>query len=156
MFRKVNFKILAPFAVAGLLIVAVTRYQLVQTADEQATDATLQLAKAVTAQARVARGYYAKNVVGPALKANLKASQEHKDVDATIPLPATMLHEINEALSEKENVALRLYSGYPFPWRKDGGAQDDFEKEALEFLTANPDEIYWRKENHDGENNSHA
>ncbi len=35
MFRKVNFKILAPFAVAGLLIVAVTRYQLVQTADEQ-------------------------------------------------------------------------------------------------------------------------
>ncbi|MAG94620.1 MAG: hypothetical protein CMJ48_12860 [Planctomycetaceae bacterium] len=150
MFRRVNLKILLPFAVAGLLIVLVTRRQLVQTADEQATKSTLQLAKSITAQTRVVRGYYAKNVVGPALKADLKASQNHKNVDATIPLPATMVHEINDVLSEKENVAIRLYSGYPFPWRKDGGAQDDFEKEALEFLKANPDEVFWRKASHNG------
>src|SRR4029077_6538125 len=31
-------------------------------------------------------------------------------------------------------IQVRQYSDYPFPWRKDGGAHDDFEREALRRL----------------------
>ncbi len=154
MFRRINSKIssriVLPLIVGGALCVAVVHHQLLKTADEQAVAATLDLANAVTTQVRVTRGYYAKNVVGPALKAELKASQDHADVAGTIPLPATMVHDINDILSEEEDVGIRLYSAYPFPWRKDGGARDDFETKALEFLTANPGEVYWQREVHNG------
>ena len=42
---------------------------------------------------------------------------------------------------------MRLYSDYPFPWRRrEGGAQDDFEREALRRLREQPEEPYYRFE----------
>src|SRR5262249_21195657 len=53
----------------------------------------------------------------------------------TVPLtiPATFLHDVGEQLGKtsKTGVKVRQYSDYPFPWRTDGGPQDDFEREAL-------------------------
>ncbi len=56
----------------------------------------------------------------------------------TVPLaiPATFLHDVGEQLakSSKTGVKVRQYSDYPFPWRKDGGPRDDFERDALRRL----------------------
>jgi serine/threonine protein kinase len=56
----------------------------------------------------------------------------------TVPLsiPATFLHDVGEQLARtsKTGVKVRQYSDFPFPWRKPGGPQDDFERAALRSL----------------------
>ena len=56
----------------------------------------------------------------------------------TVPLsvPATFLHDVGEQLHQmsKTGIQVRQYSDYPFPWRRNGGARDDFEREALRRL----------------------
>lgn len=56
----------------------------------------------------------------------------------TVPLsiPATFLHDVGEELSHdsKTGIQVRQYSDYPFPWRVDGGAHNDFERDALQHL----------------------
>jgi serine/threonine protein kinase len=56
----------------------------------------------------------------------------------TVPLsiPATFLHDVGEQLAQtsRTGVRVRQYSDYPFPWRKDGGPRDEFERAALQTL----------------------
>ncbi|MGE5857971.1 MAG: protein kinase domain-containing protein [Solirubrobacterales bacterium] len=56
----------------------------------------------------------------------------------TVPLsiPATFLHDVGQqlGLTGRTGVKVRQYSDYPFPWRKDGGPRDEFEREALRRL----------------------
>src|SRR5207253_5486632 len=69
---------------------------------------------------------------------------------AVVPLPATMVHEVNDVLNQKEGYAIRLYSRYPFAHRTNGGPRDKFEEEALASLTENPSSEFWRSEEHKG------
>lgn len=59
-----------------------------------------------------------------------------------IPNPATYAIELGKTLSENQTgMSVRMYSDYPFPWRKaEGGAKDDFEREALNYLKSHPEE----------------
>ena len=56
----------------------------------------------------------------------------------TVPLsiPATFLHDVGEELQTdgKTGIQVRQFSDYPFPWRKNGGPHDDFERQALAHL----------------------
>jgi serine/threonine protein kinase len=56
----------------------------------------------------------------------------------TVPLsiPATFLHDVGEQLHQDSQTGIRVrqYSEEPFPWRKDGGPHDDFERDALQRL----------------------
>jgi serine/threonine protein kinase len=56
----------------------------------------------------------------------------------TVPLsiPATFMHDVGEHLakSSRTGVKVRQFSDYPYPWRKDGGPHDDFERRALARL----------------------
>ncbi|MGH8806492.1 MAG: EAL domain-containing protein, partial [Noviherbaspirillum sp.] len=45
----------------------------------------------------------------------------------------------------------RLYSEYPFPWRKDGGPRDAFEREALAALRNDATQPYYRVEQYQGQ-----
>lgn len=45
----------------------------------------------------------------------------------------------------------RLYSGYPFPWNKDGGPHDDFERDALIALKNNPKQPFFRMDKFQGQ-----
>jgi hypothetical protein len=53
----------------------------------------------------------------------------------TVPLsiPATFLHDVGEQLAQasKTGVKVRQFSDFPYPWRRDGGPRDDFERAAL-------------------------
>jgi serine/threonine protein kinase len=62
----------------------------------------------------------------------------------TIPMmvPASFTHNLGKQINDKgrAGVKVRLYSAYPFPWRKDGGPRDKFDWDALRRLSDKPDE----------------
>ena len=82
----------------------------------------------------------------------IQITHDYPGKPMAIPLPATYLIELSHNISEKNfGTYVRLYSKYPFPWRKaEGGARDDFEKEALKFLERNPQRIFHRIEDING------
>jgi hypothetical protein len=71
-------------------------------------------------------------------KANYPINKMVPPTPGTVPLsiPATFLHDVGEQLSRdsRTGIQVRQYSDYPFPWRKDGGPHDDFERDALAHL----------------------
>lgn len=99
-----------------------------------------------------ARTLYSSDVINPLTSAN--AISFTHDYNPTkekviVPVPATFLIELGQHITKKNpEVSVRLYSNYPFPWReKEGGARDDFEQEALSYLTQNPTQTFSRREN---------
>ncbi len=70
----------------------------------------------------------------------------------SIPIPTSFTLLLGERLSAKSHgVKVRLYSAHPFPWRrKTGGARDDFERDALQYLASNPKKYFARFENYQG------
>lgn len=62
--------------------------------------------------------------------------------ERAIPNPATYAIELGKILSENQTgMSVRMYSDYPFPWRKaEGGAKNDFERTALSYLRSYPEE----------------
>jgi hypothetical protein len=119
-------------------------------ANEQAEQTALHEAKRLAVQQAEMREYYTQHVVATVLKQKVEVTHDYTQKPGAIPLPATMMHEMNDALSKKEGYTTRLYSDYPFPNRPDGGPRDDFEKEAIRYLTANPAGEYWRWEEYQG------
>ncbi len=71
-------------------------------------------------------------------KANYVVNKMVPPTPGTVPLsiPATFLHDVGEQLAQtsRTGVRVRQYSDYPFPWRKDGGPRDEFERTALQRL----------------------
>ncbi|MBD2356318.1 DUF3365 domain-containing protein [Tolypothrix sp. FACHB-123] len=69
-------------------------------------------------------------------------THDYPIVEGAIPPPATYAIELGKNISVKQQgMSVRLYSDYPFTWRKvDGGIKDDFEKKALSYLRAHPEE----------------
>ncbi|MCA1995086.1 MAG: DUF3365 domain-containing protein, partial [Coleofasciculus sp. S288] len=67
-------------------------------------------------------------------------THDYTTKQGAIPLPATYLIELGQHLSKKNpGMSIRVYSDYPFPWRrKEGGPRDNFEREALRKLKENP------------------
>ncbi len=56
-----------------------------------------------------------------------------------VMIPAGFTIEAGRRISAGESgMQVRLYSDYPFPWRKDGGPRDEFEARALAELRAAP------------------
>jgi class 3 adenylate cyclase len=99
-----------------------------------------------------ARTLYSDEVVPPARKAGMEVTHNYSVANHAIPLPATYLIELGERVAQhNQGMLVRLYSHYPFPWRKaTGGVRDSFEEEAVQFLEKNPQSIFFRSENYEG------
>jgi methyl-accepting chemotaxis protein len=147
---SITGKMLLPVCAMMLVIGISIVWYMTRFAEQQATQTALDGAKLLAAQIREMRSYYTRNVVSRATKAGLKASLDYAKHDSTIPLPATMVHEIADTLSKKERFTLRLYSEHPFPGRANGGARDDFERAALIALKADPKEVFWQTSEYNG------
>jgi methyl-accepting chemotaxis protein len=86
-------------------------------------------AKQTVSQFKILRGYYTKNVVNKVLSSSdIKPSIDHTSKPDSIPLPATLIHDLS-ALLQKEGVNIKLYSKFPFPNRKNRKL-DDFANSA--------------------------
>jgi signal transduction histidine kinase len=87
------------------------------------------------------RGYYASNVVGRVLASPGPPQVVHnyQTIPGAIPIPATLSLELGRVISEQQrNIEYRFVSDYPFKDRAPH-ALDEFERDALAALRANPD-----------------
>lgn len=115
---------------------------------EDVRESTVLSATRTANQFKILRGYYTKNVVAKVISNGGTASYDHRTNSKAIPLPATLIHEMS-ALLNSEDLAVRLYSRFPFPNRQ-SRVLDTFERNAWDFLRANPEKIYWRREKSGG------
>ena len=89
------------------------------------------------------RDYYANNVVGRVLAhaGSTQVSHNYQAIPGAIPIPATLSLDLGRVISEKQkNISYRFVSDYPFQNRAQH-ALDDFEKDALSKLRANPNQL---------------
>ena len=109
---------------------------------------------ALYAQAiKEARTLYSNNAVSRIKHLpNAQVTPDYATIPGAIPLPATFLIELSKSISQQNpGMSVRLYSDYPFRWRKqEGGPKDDFERSALQYLRQHPQETFVRFENFQG------
>ena len=100
------------------------------------------------------RAYYNENIVSKVSQyPQFKIDPDHKDNPNTIPLPATMIHDLSKRLSQKiDGMQLKLYSDYPFANRANN-VLDTFEQSAIEDFRQNKkhEPIIKREQNDGGE-----
>jgi methyl-accepting chemotaxis protein len=111
-------------------------------------DATLANQQVAT-EFKTIRAYYSEYVVNKVLKGGVfTATHDHKTNDNAIPVPATFVHDLSAALRDNDTT-VQLFSPFPFPDRRDRKL-DEFQQQAWDYLTANPDSTYSRTETRDG------
>jgi adenylate cyclase len=90
------------------------------------------------------RGFYGTNVVGRVLAApgsTTQVTHNYEAIPGAIPIPATLSLELGRVISEQQhNIAYRFVSDYPFKNRTPH-VLDDFEREALTALRADPHQL---------------
>ena len=100
-------------------------------------------------QFKALRKYCAQNVVKKAIgNGACHRIVQSRFRGSTIPLPATMIHELSEVLGE-QGTTLKLYSPFPFPNRADR-TLDTFADSAWEALSTDPDKPFVQTETVDG------
>ncbi len=97
------------------------------------------------------RNLYTSEVVDRVRGHNIEVTHDYLHKPGAIPLPINFSMELARRVSLRDSgMVMRLYSNYPFPWRKDGGVHDDFGRQALVALQANPQQPYYRFEDVEG------
>lgn len=98
------------------------------------------------------RTLYTRDVVERVRRQGITITHDFENDEKAIPLPATLSMKLGQSIgAHRKGAETRLYSAYPFPWRKErGGLQDDFGRDAWEFLTQNPQQPFFRFEEYKG------
>jgi hypothetical protein len=66
---------------------------------------------------------------------SITITENYRDVHPSLPLPATFAIDLGERISRRSpGMEVRVFSRYPWPTRKDGGPQGEFDLAALEWL----------------------
>ena len=132
--RSLSAKIMVPVAIGLFCTIIGVAISLSNAFKKSATETTIAKAKETIEQYRLLRSYYTTNVVAKVEKTSqIKAVVDHQ-AENTIPLPATMIHDLSEESQRNDlGVRLKLYSDLPFPNRKDR-MLDSFAKAAINYL----------------------
>jgi signal transduction histidine kinase len=97
------------------------------------------------------RTFYNSEVVERVKGHGINVTHDYATKEGAIPIPATFTIEYGKHISRKgTGIQVRVYSDYPFPFRKDGGPRDVFEREALLQLQKQPDRSFSRFEDFQG------
>lgn len=100
-------------------------------------------------QFKTLRKYYVNNIVKKVHgSSEMRASIEHKNNPNAIPLPATMIHDLSQLISN-DGTEVKLYSEFPFPNRAKR-KNDAFGQAAWLALKEDPTTPFVRKEMIDG------
>lgn len=96
--------------------------------------------------------FYSAEVVDRLQPKKIEVTHDYARKVGAIPLPATMTIDLGKHFSERSatGMQVRLYSDFPFRTRTDGGPKDEFEREALRRLRANPEQPFYRFEDFQG------
>jgi class 3 adenylate cyclase len=78
---------------------------------------------------------YSSEIISRLKPLGVTVTHDYRDHNGAIPIPATFSIELAKAMTNPETgIINRLYSDYPFTFRKDGGPKDEFESLALTTL----------------------
>jgi methyl-accepting chemotaxis protein len=149
MARSLFLKLFVPAGALFALGILIISFSLPGLIEKNATQVAIQDAERSANQFKTLRSYYTKNVIKKVIATGaMKGSFNHKNEPNSIPLPASMIHDLSAEL-EKEGTSMKLYSAYPFPNRA-SRKLDDFSQEAWDALNKNPDESFYRTEEING------
>jgi len=138
---KMSVPVLAVF---GVGIVVLTFY-VPSAIDTRMTESVESASQQTANQFKALRAYYVKNVVKKVISgSSMRPKISHKNDPQAIPLPATMIHDLSEAL-KNEGTQVSLYSGFPFPNRKQR-TLDEFQIKAWDTISRNPEQVIATKE----------
>ena len=141
-----SVRIAVPMVVVFVLGLALLNAYIWSATSSQTVDASVVSARATAEQFKTLRAYYTAQVVNKVKGASsMKVSFAHDAAD-TIPLPATMIHELSETLSKgSSGTSLKLYSAYPFPNRA-ARKLDTFGADAIAAFAKDPNAVFVRSE----------
>jgi diguanylate cyclase (GGDEF)-like protein len=146
--RSLLWRLIVPtcLAVATLVcgIALYAPHEVVETAVSEALVRGEQTAR----QLQTLRAFYSDHVVATATRSGTSASPAYKTDGKSIPVPTTFILDVAEAFKDN-GLIVRLVSPYPWPTRQ-GRVLDDFETEAWQQLTQNPDGRWSRRDKLDG------
>ncbi|MCL9782053.1 methyl-accepting chemotaxis protein [Vibrio sp. S4M6] len=128
-------KFLVPTLGLLLLLAIVLSVYLPHIEKQALIQASTNDAISTVSQFKTLRGYYTKNVISKAKAFGMKPHYEHSGKDS-IPLPATLVHELSDLISS-EGLSFKLFSAFPFPNRANRQL-NDFQKRAWQALQADP------------------
>lgn len=133
--------------VLGFALLAINLFSL---EDQLIESIALHDAKSYTGALTEFRTLYTAEVVERVRAHGIDVTHDYREREATIPLPATLSILLGNRLDEETETTVRLYSDYPFPRRASvGGPRDEFERHALIALNTQPEEPYFRFEDHE-------
>ena len=105
----------------------------------------LQQARAHSQALSEFRTLYTATVVATAQAHGLDVTHDFASRENAIPLPATLSMLLGDSITARGGGRVRLYSAYPFPWRRaEGGLRDAFEREAWDSVRSNPEAPFYR------------
>jgi signal transduction histidine kinase len=130
---------------------AIALWQLSRLSWQLVQSSALQGASQQSDSLRALRKLYTSEVADRVAPHGIEVTHDYSKKEGAIPLPATFSMELSELISkESTGMQARLYSDFPFPWRKEGGPRDDFEREAIRQLRQFPDQPFYRFEDFQG------
>lgn len=148
LFKKgIRQQIILPMIITTICAVLIIYSFLIYKNEKNIVDASFLFAKSNIEQYLTLRKYYTNKIVDTVQNySQLEIDTSLTNKKNTIPLPATMIHDLSQLLKEsKSHIQIKLYSNYPFPHRKNR-VLDKFEKESLEFLEKDPKKTFFRRE----------
>ncbi|MEW6450377.1 MAG: methyl-accepting chemotaxis protein [Pseudomonadota bacterium] len=147
--NSLAWKLILPVPLTLIVVIGLIWALLPSVMENTATHDAFLSNQQVATQFKTIRSYYTDFVVSKVVKSGaFVASHDHKTNDKAIPIPATFMHDLSGLLADKDTT-FSLYSNYPFSGRKDR-VLDDFQKEAVAFLTTNPKETFSRDDIRNG------
>tara|TARA_R110002110_G_C13429758_1_gene715175 strand:- start:251 stop:1795 length:1545 start_codon:yes stop_codon:yes gene_type:complete len=123
---------LSVFALISVLLIAGQIHKVfTETGYRTALEAATSYSRSITD----VREYYSSQIVPRVGEAGMTVSHDYRNLGSAIPLPATLTIEIGEiSSSQRSGGEFRLFSSFPFPGRKSGGAQNELEAKVLQTL----------------------
>jgi methyl-accepting chemotaxis protein len=149
---SIKMKIFIPVIVGSIVSIVFIAYTVKVVNEGNMLEQSVKSATTTVEQFKTVRAYYTKNVVVPVKKAKaMKINFNHASNADTIPLPATMVHDLSKLISQSESgVKLKLYSNFPFPNRA-SRQLDSFGRDALQYFDNRSNtEAFYKNETIDG------
>ena len=147
--NSLAWRLILPVPLVLLVGIVLTWIMIPRMIGQNVLDEAIRQNRQSAEQFQTLRSYYTDKVVAKVVQqGHMQATADHLKNANAIPLPATMILDMSDLLAKK-NTTMELYSDYPFPSRANRKL-DDFAREALAYLTANPGATFTRTELRDG------
>jgi len=148
---SIKMKIFIPVVFGSMISIIFIAFTVKRINESNMVEQSVKQGVDTVQQYKKIRAYYTKKVVVPIKNQHaMKINFDHANKADTIPLPATMIHDLSALISDNENgIKLKLYSNYPFPNRS-SRTLDKFGKDALASFDSGNYDAFSRSETIDG------